>query len=101
MDQPLEFRYFPNRANAKVQPGKLITQPTKSQGETFNVDNLLYHVDDGCFLFATKEHLEKAAQQLFDHFTKFGLQMHVGTETNKSKMEAMHKLCESQKQKNE
>jgi len=27
MDQPLEFRYFPNRTNAKVQPGRLIAQP--------------------------------------------------------------------------
>ena len=29
MDQPLEFRYFPDRTNTKVQPGRLITQPTK------------------------------------------------------------------------
>ena len=84
MDQPLEFRYFPNRTNAKLQPGRLITQPTKSQGKTFNLDNLLY-VDDGSFLFATKDHLEKATQQLFDHFTKFRLQVHVGTEKTNQK----------------
>ena len=78
MDQPLEFRHFPDKANANVQPRRLITQPTKSQGDTFNVDNLLY-VGDECFLFAIKEHLEKATQQLFNHFAKFGLQMHVGT----------------------
>ena len=73
-DQPLEFRYFPDRANANVQPRRLIVQPTKSQGKTFNVDNHLLYEDDGCFLFATKDHLEKAPQQLFDHFAKFGLQ---------------------------
>jgi len=87
-DQPLEFRYFPDKANANVQPRRLITQPTKSQGDTFNVDNLLY-VDDECFLFAIKDHLEKATQQLFNHFAKVGLQMHMGTKKNK-KMEAMH-----------
>ena len=72
-EQPFEFRYFHNRANTKIQPGRLIAQPTKSQGKTFNVDNLL-NIDDGSFLFATKAHLEKATHQLFDHFAKFGLQ---------------------------
>ena len=81
IDQPLEFRYFPNRTNTKVQPRRLITQPTKSQGKTFNLDNLLY-IGNRSFLFTTNDHLEKDAQQLFDHFAKFGLQMHVGMEKN-------------------
>ena len=63
-DQPLEFRYFPDRTNTKVKPGRLIVQPTKSQGKTFNLDNLLY-VDDGSFLFATNDHLEKLPNTSF------------------------------------
>ena len=34
--------------------------------------------------------MQNGAQQLFDHLAKFGLQMHIGTSTTKSKTEAMY-----------
>jgi len=58
------------------------------KGNPFQVDDLLY-IDDGAFLFDTLEELTTASQIIYDHFMKFGLQMHVSTKDQKSKTETI------------
>ena len=85
----LEFRHHPLANNPDKQKGRLQGQAMKWKGETLLVNNLLY-VDDGAFAFPTRQSLEEGAQQIYDHLTKFGLEMHIGTEKAKSKTEAMY-----------
>ena len=56
----------------------------KSTETPFNIPNLLY-IDDGAFIFKTLKGTKKAAQIIFNHFAKFGLEMHIGIETEKDK----------------
>jgi hypothetical protein len=83
-----EFRYFPQSDKPLKQRGRLLGQPTKSNGSSFNIENLLY-VDDGAFLFQSHSDIQTGAQKIHDHFAHFGLQMHVGNASTKSKTEAM------------
>jgi Reverse transcriptase (RNA-dependent DNA polymerase) len=81
--KPMQFNHF-----AKIK-GRLLTQPTKSIGQLFELFFLLY-VDDGTFIFDSREELEKGAQKIYDTFKALGLTMHIGTQGNKSKSEAMY-----------
>eukprot|EP00978_Attheya_sp_CCMP212_P006398 scaffold14557_cov67-Attheya_sp.AAC.1 len=40
-------------------------------------------------LFNTREDLEEGTQLLFSHFTRFGVEMHIGVGAKKSKMECI------------
>jgi len=78
-----KLQILPNpRKCAKKLYRRLHLQPNpKSIGKnesSFQVDNLLY-VDDGAFLLRTLNELKIASQTIHDHFSKFGLQVHVGT----------------------
>ena len=87
----LNFKYFSiQKKKSKVQYGCLSLQPKPKtmKGTSFQVDNLLY-IDDGAFLFERLKELATATQIIYDHFTKFGWQMHVGTKIQKSKAKAM------------
>ena len=41
---------------------------------------LFLYVDDGAFPFATREEMTQGATVIFDHFARFGLEMHLGYE---------------------
>ena len=86
-NKPL-YHYFPSAKDPNKQKGRLSKQPTQSKGNTIEVDNLLY-VDDGAFICTNLESLKSLTQALFTHFAKFGLKMHVGTTTEKSKSVAV------------
>jgi len=84
IDAP-EYRYHPHRARPY---GRLLSQSTTAKGRTFHLSQLFY-VDDGAFLFRSRDDLEKGANVLYAHFARFGLIMHIGSDTDKSKSEAM------------
>ena len=95
-----EFRYFPdNTKNPQKQNGHLLSQETSSLGKTFNINCALY-VNDGVSLFSTCEETEQAAQFMHDHMKCFGLQIHVRSGKQKSKMEAMFFPTTLRKQRN-
>ena len=60
--------------------------------ETLTVYQCLY-VDDGAFPFESREQLKLGTQVIYDHFTRFGLDMHIGRtvdgETTASKMKCV------------
>jgi hypothetical protein len=41
---------------------------------------LFLYVDDGAFPVATREEMTRGATAIFDHFARFGLEMHLGYE---------------------
>ena len=93
------YHYFPSNKDPSKQKGRLTKQPTK--GSTIEVDNLLY-VDDGAFVCTNPQSLKTLIQAVFTHLAKFGLIIHVGTTTEKSKSVAMFfpaTLKETQEQK--
>ena len=47
------------------------------------------------FLFSTQNDLEEAVSKLQEHFERFGLIMHVGNSTTKSKSEAMYSFTKT------
>jgi hypothetical protein len=59
------------------------------KGTSFEILHLLHHVDDGAFLFDSREALEEEANRTYKHYARFGLKMHFGHEGGKSKVEAM------------
>jgi hypothetical protein len=83
---PPEFKFMDRGLKSK---GRLLNQSTAATGTAFNLFYLLF-VDDGAFLFNTKEQLIKGAELLYDHFHKFGLKMHIGKHNEASKTEIMY-----------
>ena len=80
----LEFKFFfPN------DKGHLLGQRMQSAGTLFDLFSLLFK-DDGAFVFQSRKDMEDAAQTIHDHFAKFGLQMHIGSSTKRSKREAIY-----------
>jgi len=45
------------------------------------------YVDDGAFPFDSRESLKKGMNLVFDHFARFGLEMHIGRDGKASKTE--------------
>ena len=80
-----EFRFH---KETKLCYGKMKGQDTKTKGTAFNLFLLLY-VDNGYFLFETKEDLAKEATIIYHHMKRFGLLMHIGKNGSKSKTEAL------------
>jgi hypothetical protein len=87
--KPLQFNFF-----SQIK-GRLLAQPTRSRGDLLDLIHLLY-VDDGRFLFETRDVLEKGSQLIYNTFNMLGLSMHVGSNNEKSKSEAMHIEDETQ-----
>ena len=53
-------------------------QSNTFKGRTlFELFSVLY-VDDGAFTFEDRAQMEKGVELIFSHFTKFGLEMHIG-----------------------
>ena len=49
----------------------------------------MLYVDDGAFVFESSNDTEKGTTLLTDHFARFGLEMHIGTEEKSSKTECV------------
>ncbi|KAL7516256.1 hypothetical protein ACHAWF_000038 [Thalassiosira exigua] len=47
------------------------------------------YVDDGAFIFESRNGIEKEENLIYDHFARFGLEMHIGNETTESKTECV------------
>jgi len=61
----------------------------KSPGLTaFEIIQCLY-VDDGAFIFGTREDMTEGLQLVYDHFARFGLEMHIGRGETQSKTECV------------
>jgi len=88
--QPSQFAYFPENKNnnSKSQKGRLLSQNTTAKGSPFFFNSFFY-VDDSFFLFNSRSELHQAIIELDKHFSRFGLIMHLGSNTVKSKSEAM------------
>ena len=57
-------------------------------GTIFEFFSVLY-VDDGAFTFEDRAQMEKGVELIYSHFTKFGLEMHIGREGKTSKTECV------------
>ena len=80
--KPLQFNFFDRLK------GRLLSQSTTSKGKLFDLPYLLY-VDDGVFVFENLEEISKGSQHIYNTFKRLGLIMHVGTDNNQSKSEAL------------
>ena len=78
-----------HRSKRVKEHGRLLAQNHKAKGTLFEILYLLY-VDDGTFLFDSREALERGANRIYEHFARFGLKMHIGHAEGKSKTEAMY-----------
>jgi hypothetical protein len=47
------------------------------------------YVDDGAFLFGTRDDLMKGMELIYHHFSRFGIEMHIGRGTSQSKTECV------------
>ena len=61
---------------------------TFKEGTLYELFSILY-VDDGAFTFEDRAQMEKGVELIFHHFTKFGLEMHIGREGKPSKTECV------------
>ncbi len=88
--QPATFAYFPESKNGKLETvkGRLINQNTMAKGTAFDLQTSFY-VDDSFFVFQSRDELCNAISKLDKHFSRFGLTMHLGSDTAKSKSEVM------------
>ncbi len=88
--QPVQFSYFPENKNGNLATckGRLLGQNTAAKGTTFDFRSSFY-VDDSFFIFSNKPELSQALIKLNKHFARFGLTMHIGSSTTKSKTECM------------
>eukprot|EP00978_Attheya_sp_CCMP212_P018394 scaffold50315_cov46-Attheya_sp.AAC.1 len=92
----MEYKWFPQSKNGNKR-GRLTSQSSKSKGAEFDIFYFLY-VDDGAMLFDTREDLAEGTQLLFNHFARFGLEMHIGMGDKKSKTECVHFPAANQQQ---
>ena len=60
----------------------------KDSPPLFELFCMLY-VDNGAFAFETRREMEIGANLIHKHFARFGLEMHVGTKSKKSKTECV------------
>jgi hypothetical protein len=68
--------------------GKMKGQNYKTKGTIFYLFLSLY-VDNGSFMFESREDMIKGSAILVHHMRRFGLQMHIGRDGGKSKTEAL------------
>mmetsp|Transcript_1493 Transcript_1493/g.2313 ORF Transcript_1493/g.2313 Transcript_1493/m.2313 type:complete len:881 (+) Transcript_1493:452-3094(+) len=89
--QPAQFTFFPDNKNnnSKTQKGRLLSQNTTAKGNPFFFNSSFY-VDDSFFLFQSRSELHQAITEINEHFSRFGLTMHLGSGTVKAKSEAMY-----------
>ena len=61
---------------------------TFSEGVLLDLFNVLY-IDDGAFMFEDRKQLTLGAQLIFDHFKRFGMEMHIGRGGKASEIECL------------
>jgi hypothetical protein len=66
----------------------LLAQNVSSKGKMFHIPYLLY-VDYGVFIFEDRNEISRGSQHIYNTFKRLGLIMHVGTNNNQSKSEAL------------
>ena len=87
-DLGLSKAQFTRKDNSPRSTGQLVSHRpgTLSFGTLFNLFCMIY-VDDGTFVFESRTDIEKGITLLSDHYSWFGLEMHIGTEKPPSKTE--------------
>ena len=78
-DMGLNMLLLRTQKNSPHDSGSLNEKLTKtfSEGVLLELLNVLY-VDDGAFTSEYRKQLTLVAQLIFDHFKRFGLEMHIG-----------------------
>ena len=73
-----------------LSSGQLIGHPTRKsyKGDNSEILQILY-MDDGSFLFNSREDLEIGLEMIYTHFSRFGLEMHIGRNNQTSKTECI------------
>ncbi len=86
---PLNFQY-PEQTDHSEHGPFLAGQPI-NQPQSLSILQIfcILFVDDGAFIFETRNQLIKGAQLIYDTFKQFGLNMHIGKDGKPSKTEAM------------
>ena len=81
---------FSYKDNSPGSTGQLVSHRpgTFQSGMIFDLFCMLY-VDDGAFVFESSTDIKKGITLLSNHFSRFGLEMHIGTEKNTSKIECV------------
>ena len=81
---------FKRHSNSPQSLGISTSHPEKtfSHGTLFEIFCILY-VDDGEFAFETRKDIEIGSNLVFQHFNRFGLQMHIGFKSKLSKTECV------------
>ena len=72
--------------------GKICTHtPTMFTSKKLTAYEILQflYVDDGTFLFGSREDLKRGMELIFHHFGRFGLEMHIGQGSSLSKTECV------------
>lgn len=87
--KPSAFQYFkpPKNGNLKALNGRLTGQPTSSKSTTFDFNNIFF-INDSIFITDSPKDLKTLMPILIEHFKRLGMQMHLGNNITKSKMEA-------------
>jgi len=85
----IQFNYFPENknGNTKTIKDRLLSQNTNAKGSPFFFNSSSY-IDDSFFLCQSREELQQTIIQLNEYF--FGLIMHLGSNSIKSKSGAMY-----------
>ena len=81
---------FARKDNSPRPTGQLVSHRprTFSSGTLFDLFYIIY-VDDGAFVFELRNDIEKGITLLYDHFARFGLEMHIDTRKKPSKTECI------------
>jgi hypothetical protein len=88
--QPIQYSYFPENKNGNMSTcnGRLLGQNSTVKGTPFDFHSS-FCVDNSFFMFNNRHQLYNALILLNKHCACFGLSMHIGSSTTKSKTECM------------
>jgi len=84
------YKYFPNTLTNKLR-GRLTGQNTSAKEKEF-AHWLSLYVNDSAFILLTREDTAKTVNLTLNHRKRFGLQMHTGKSSKKSKSEVLFVL---------
>jgi len=77
----------------KEPQAKTLLVNGKEWTKSYNWEAMLFlYVDNGAFPFATREEMTQGATVIFDHFARFGLEMHLGYEKD-GKIQPLKTQC--------
>ena len=90
MRNDLKMIKFKRHSNSPQSSGRINSHPVKtfSHGTLFKIFCMIY-VDDGAFAFETRKDMEIGSNLVFQHFNRFGFQMHIGSKSKLSKTECV------------